>query len=147
MCVMSLGLKKFFFEIGNASSRMRARGDFRCSWLSAKHRASFSKASGGWAREDEEDGGKALNARQEEDGRQKPIRQPGSRAPSFSQLFRQLEDQDTARNECEKSGLRCRRGVALVPELPQRGVEGARQGVAVVAGGVEVEALLHLERS
>ena len=58
--------------------------------------------SGGWARDDEEDGGKALNARQEEDGRQKPIRQPESRVPSFSQLFRPLEDQDTARNECEK---------------------------------------------
>ena len=62
----------------------------------------LSQASGGWAREDEEDGGKALNARQEEDGRQKPIRQPGSRVPSFSQLFRPLEDQDTARNACEK---------------------------------------------
>ena len=71
------------------------------SWLSAKHRASL-QASGGWARDDEEDGGKALNARQEEDGRQKPIRQPESRVPSFSQLFRPLEDQDTARNECEK---------------------------------------------
>ena len=75
------------------------------SWLSAKHRASL-QASGGWARDDEEDGGKALNARQEEDGRQKPIRQPGSRVPSFSQLFRPLEDQDTARNECEKKQLK-----------------------------------------
>ena len=57
--------------------------------------------------ETKEDGGKALNARQEEDGRQKPIRQPGSRVPSFSQLFRPLEDQDTARNECEKKSVIC----------------------------------------
>ena len=57
------------------------------SWLSAKHRASL-QASGGWARDDEEDGGKALNARQEEDGRQKPIRQPRRRVPSLSHLVR-----------------------------------------------------------
>ena len=83
------------------------------SWLSAKHRASL-QASGGWARDDEEDGGKALNARQEEDGRQKPIRQPESRVPSFSQLFRPLEDQDTARNECEK-----KREIAALKKPPR----------------------------
>ena len=63
----------------------------------------FSKASGGWAREDEEDGGKALTACQEEDGRQKPIRQPRGRVPSSSQLFRPLEDQD---KNAKKKGAR-----------------------------------------
>ena len=85
----------------NCNSEWRLQGGSQT--LSDAWMSDFRKGAGGglW-REDEEDGGKALNARQEEDGRQKPIRQPESRVPSFSQLFRPLEDQDTARNECEK---------------------------------------------
>ena len=95
MCVMSLGL----FLRGCLFAAESAR-KFSVQLAQCKAQG---VSPGFRARDDEEDGGKALNARQEEDGRQKPIRQPESRVPSFSQLFRPLEDQDTARKKvkCE----------------------------------------------
>ena len=108
------------------------------SWLSAKHRASL-QASGGWARDDEEDGGKALNARQEEDGRQKPIRQPESRVPSFSQLFRPLEDQDTARNECENPfWLKAALGITPLWRKPRFGRLANRWAFGLGAAWVKI---------
>ena len=100
MCVMSLGL---FLRDGLFAAETLSARRFSVQLAQCKAQGvSPGFRPRGWARDEEEDGGKALNARQEEDGRQKPIRQPESRVPPFSQLFRPLEDQDTARNECEK---------------------------------------------